>query len=70
MQTLINTREFILYINYPVKIGDHMTIMEKDYDTSGKITDIGAFFITLKTQNEEYITIPNSVILQKMIRFK
>jgi small-conductance mechanosensitive channel len=64
------TASLILYFSYPIKIGDTVTIMEKDYDISGKIMDIGAFFMTLKTVNNEYITIPNSVILQKMIRFK
>lgn len=63
------TASLILYFNYPVKIGDYLTIMEKDNDTKGKITDIGAFFITLKTDDHEFITIPNSVILQKMIKF-
>lgn len=64
------TASLILYFNYPVKIGDYLTIMEKEYDTKGKIVDIGAFFITLKTDEEEYITLPNAVILQKMIKFK
>lgn len=63
------TAGLILYINYPVKIGDTITILEKDYDTTGEIRDIGAFFITLKTKKGELITIPNSVILQKNIQY-
>lgn len=64
------TAGLILFINYPVKIGDTITIAEKDNDTVGEIIDIGAFFITLKDKNEDMITIPNSVILQKMIKYK
>ncbi|WP_439128228.1 mechanosensitive ion channel domain-containing protein [Polaribacter sp.] len=64
------TAGIILFINYPVKIGDTITILEKDYDTTGEIRDIGAFFITLKTPENEFITIPNSIILQKNIKFK
>lgn len=64
------TAGLILYINYPVKIGDTITILEKDNDTIGEIVDIGAFFITLKTIDEEMITIPNALILQKMIKYK
>jgi len=64
------TASLILYFNYPVKIGDSLTIMEKEYEISGKITDIGAFFITLKSGDGEFITLPNSVILQKTIKFK
>ena len=46
----------ILYINYPVKIGDTITVLEKDNNITGEIRDIGAFFITLKTQeNENYV---------------
>lgn len=64
------TAGLILFLNYPVKIGDTITILEKDNNTTGEIIDIGAFFITLKTTNNLLITIPNSVILQKNISYK
>lgn len=64
------TAGIILFVNYPVKIGDTITILEKDNDTTGEIRDIGAFFITLKTPENEFITIPNAIILQKNIKFK
>ena len=63
------TAGIILYVNYPVKIGDSITILEKDNDITGEIRDIGAFFITLKTLEAELITVPNSIILQKNIRY-
>jgi small-conductance mechanosensitive channel len=63
------TAGLILFINYPVKIGDTITILEKDNNITGEIKDIGAFFITLKTPEKELITIPNSVILQKNIKY-
>jgi small-conductance mechanosensitive channel len=64
------TAGLILFINYPVKIGDTITILEKDNNTSGEIVDIGAFFITLKTKENQMITMPNSVVLQKNISYK
>ncbi len=64
------TAGLILFINYPVKIGDTITILEKDNDTVGEIIDIGAFFITLKTDENQMVTIPNSIILQKNISYK
>ena len=64
------TAGLILYINYPVKIGDTITILEKDNNITGEIRDIGAFFITLKTPDKELITVPNAIVLQKNIRFK
>ncbi|MFK8060641.1 MAG: mechanosensitive ion channel domain-containing protein [Polaribacter sp.] len=63
------TAGLILFINYPVKIGDTITILEKDNDTTGEIRDIGAFFITLKTKKGELITLPNAIILQKNIKY-
>ncbi|AQS94197.1 hypothetical protein BXQ17_09035 [Polaribacter sp. BM10] len=64
------TAGIILYINYPVKIGDTITILEKDNNITGEIRDIGAFFITLKTKDDEFLTVPNSIILQKNIKYK
>ena len=63
------TAGIILFINYPVKIGDTITILEKDNNISGEIKDIGAFFITLRTPEKELIIIPNAVILQKNIKY-
>ncbi|MGJ8743420.1 mechanosensitive ion channel domain-containing protein [Polaribacter sp.] len=63
------TAGIILFVNYPVKIGDTITILEKDNDTTGEIRDIGAFFITLKTKKGELITLPNAIILQKNIKY-
>ena len=63
------TAGIILFVNYPVKIGDKITILEKDYNIDGEIKDIGAFFITLKTDKNEFITVPNSIILQKNIKY-
>jgi len=63
------TAGIILYINYPVKIGDSITVLEKDNNITGEIKDIGAFFITLKTPEKDLITLPNSIILQKNIRY-
>jgi small-conductance mechanosensitive channel len=63
------TAGLILFINYPVKIGNTITIMEKDNDITGEISDIGIFFITLKTEKKDFITLPNSIILQRMVRF-
>lgn len=64
------TASLILYVSYPIKIGDTITILEKDNDITGEIKDISAFFITLKTGEKEVITIPNSIILQKNIKYE
>jgi small-conductance mechanosensitive channel len=65
------TAGVILFLNYPVKIGDSITILEKDSpnNINGEIRDIGAFFITLRTPEKELITLPNSIILQNNIKY-
>jgi small-conductance mechanosensitive channel len=65
------TAGIILFVNYPVKIGDTITILEKDSpnNITGEIKDISAFFITLKTAEKNLITLPNSIILQNNIMY-
>ncbi len=62
------TASIILFINHPAKIGDKIAVLDKDYPLTGKIRDIGAFFLILKTDEGEIVTIPNSLILSKMIQ--
>jgi small-conductance mechanosensitive channel len=53
-----------------VKLDDWVIIMDKDYEIEGRISDIGLFFVVLKTKENEQIDIPNSVFLNKMIKKK
>ncbi len=62
------TAAIILFVNHPVKIGDHITIMDKDYPIEGAIYDIGAFFVIIKTTANEKVTLPTSLLLQKMVK--
>jgi small-conductance mechanosensitive channel len=61
------TAGLILFFNHPLKIGDHIKILEKDFVIEGIVNDITFFFIHIKTENNEKITISNTVILQKTI---
>ncbi|MFZ6053023.1 mechanosensitive ion channel domain-containing protein [Halocola ammonii] len=62
------TSTLIIFFNHPVKIGDYLTIMDKDFPVEGKLSDIGIFFITIKTKEGRKVTIPSNVFMQKMIR--
>lgn len=62
------TSTLIIFFNHPIKIGDSLTIMDKDYQIEGKLSDIGIFFIIIKTKENKKITIPSNVFMQKMIR--
>ena len=55
----------IIFISHPVKLGESVTILEKEFDIQGQVSDIGLFYVILKTEKNEKIMIPNNVFLQK-----
>ncbi|GAA0196564.1 mechanosensitive ion channel family protein [Fulvivirga kasyanovii] len=58
----------ILFFNHFVKLDDSVKIMDKEYDIEGRVSDIGLFFVILKTKEDEKVSIPNNVFMQKMIK--
>ncbi len=58
----------IIFISHPVKLGENITIIDKDYDIKGQVSDIGLFYVVLKTDKNDVITIPNNIFLQKAIK--
>ena len=61
------TAGIILFFSFPFKIGDHIKILDKDYPISGEIIDIKAFYVLLKTDDNEIVTYPNNLLMQKGI---
>lgn len=64
------TSTVIIYFSHPVRLGDTITVLDKDYNIEGKISDIGIFFLTIKTNDNEEITMPSNVFMQKLVRKK
>lgn len=64
------TSTLIIFFNHPAKIGDTITVLDKDYPIEGRISDIGTFFVILKTEEGEKITLPSNVFIQKVIKRK
>lgn len=62
------TAGIILFVNHPAKVGDRIQVLDKEFDVSGEISDIGLFFISITTDEGAETTIPNSLIFQKMVR--
>ncbi len=58
----------IIFISHPVKLGESITIIDKDFDINGQVSDIGLFYVILKTEKNEKIMIPNNIFLQKATR--
>jgi small-conductance mechanosensitive channel len=61
------TSSILLFFTHPLKIGDTIKVLDKDYPFEGEVTDITYFFLYLKTSTGEIITIPNSQLLQKPV---
>ncbi len=61
------TSSILIFFNHPMKIGDHIKVMDKDYPFEGEITDLSYFFVYVKTTTGELVTVPNSLVLQKSI---
>jgi small-conductance mechanosensitive channel len=64
------TSSLILFFNHPLKIGEEIEVLDKEYSVQGKLEDISFFFMHIRTPEGELITIPNSLALQKMLRTK
>ena len=64
------TSSLILFFNHPVKIGQRIRVLDKEYEVEGKLIDISFYFLYIKTDADELITIPTSVALQKTIVIK
>lgn len=61
------TAGLILFLNHPLRLGDRIKILDKDFEIEGRVEDITYFFLHIRMDQGEKITIPNSVVLQKMI---
>lgn len=64
------TSGVIVFFNHSVKLDDTIVIIDKDYEIEGRVSDIGLFFIILKTKEGEQISVPSNVFIQKMIKKK
>ena len=61
------TSGIILFFFFPFKIGDTIRIHDKDFPIQAEIEDISAFHVDLITADDERITYPNNLLLQKGI---
>ncbi|MDP2237180.1 MAG: mechanosensitive ion channel family protein [Bacteroidales bacterium] len=57
----------ILFFNHPVRIGSQIKILDKDYPIEGIVVNISLFFMYIKTNDGQLVSIPNTVVLQKTI---
>ena len=56
-----------MFFSCPYKIGDKIQIHDKDFPMEAIIEDIKAFQLHLRTDNDELVTYPNNLFLQKSV---
>ncbi|WP_431129492.1 mechanosensitive ion channel domain-containing protein [Flagellimonas flava] len=61
------TASVILFLHHPVRIGDRIRILDADFDFTGEVKDITGFYFFMKTDKGKYISLPNSLVIQKGI---
>ena len=59
------TASVILFFSHPLRLGDRIRVLDKDFDWTGEVEDISAFYLFLKTDDGRQITIPNNLVIQK-----
>jgi small-conductance mechanosensitive channel len=62
------TASLILFFNHPLKIGNYIRVLDKEFDVEGELQDVSFFFIYIKTEEGALITIPTSAVLNKTIQ--
>lgn len=61
------TASVILFFSHPVRLGDRIRVMDKDFDWTGEVKDITGFYLFMKTDDGRNITLPTSLVIQKGI---
>ena len=59
------TSSILIFFNHPIKLGDTIKVLQKEYSYEGVVTEMNYIFVHIKTKDNEIITIPNSHFFEK-----
>lgn len=62
------TSGLILFFNHPLKIGDYVAIIDKDFPMEGRVENITLFFLHLRNKDDQVYTLSNTIVVQKTMR--
>ncbi len=62
------TSGLILYFNHPLKLGDYVEIIDKDFPMEGRVENITLFFLHLRNGHDQVYTLSNTIVVQKTMR--
>ncbi|MEQ6124048.1 mechanosensitive ion channel domain-containing protein [Pseudotenacibaculum sp. MALMAid0570] len=63
------TASVIIFFYHPLKIGDRVKVLDKEFDFSGTVKNMTGFYVLIETDEGREVTVPNSIILQKGTEF-
>ncbi len=61
------TSSVILFFSFPFRLGDSIRIIDGDNSIQGKIVDITMFSLHIKDQDDNIVSYPNNLAIQKPI---
>ncbi|MEM7486756.1 MAG: mechanosensitive ion channel domain-containing protein [Bacteroidota bacterium] len=61
------TASVILFFSHPLRLGDRVRVLDKDFDWTGEVEDISGFYLFMRTDDGRKITIPTNLVIQKGI---
>lgn len=61
------TASVILFFSHPLRLGNRVRVLDKDFDWTGRVEDITGFYLFLRTDDDRMITIPTNLVIQKGI---
>ncbi|MCD8073198.1 MAG: mechanosensitive ion channel family protein, partial [Alistipes sp.] len=64
------TAGIIMFFGAPFRIGDEITIIDKDTPIDAVIENIHGFYTHIRTPDNRLIVIPNNLFLQKIVSIK
>lgn len=62
------TSSFIIFFYHPIRVGDEISVLDKEFEISGRVIDIGLFFLIIQTEEDDRVTIPSNLFMQKMVK--
>lgn len=61
------TAGIIMFFTAPYRIGDRISIIDKDLPINATIENIHTFYTHIRTDEDELIVLPNNLFLQKIV---
>ena len=62
------TSGLILFFNHPLKLGDYISIVDKDFPIEGRVENISLFFLYVRDKEGRVFSISNTLVMQKTFR--